>query len=70
MAKYPKKKDFRMSIAMDAKITSIAKEMSSSTGLKIKQTDILRAAASRYITAYDAGEIAGTVHEEFGDVKS
>ena len=70
MAKYPKKKDMRMTVEMDKKLNSMAVEMSKSTGLTIKTSDILRAALSRYITAYDAGELAGTVHEEFSDGKT
>jgi len=69
MVKYPKKKDLRMTTEMDSAIVQIAESMSETTGLKIKPTDVVRAAISRYITAYDAGELAGSVHEEFSDGK-
>ena len=62
--------DTRVTIQTKNKLESIAKEMSATTGLKIKRADIQRAAFSRYITAYDAGELAGTVHGEFNDGKA
>jgi len=71
MAKYPKKKDLRMTTEMDSAIVQIAESMSETTGLKIKPTDVVRAAISRYITDFNGGAITGkgSVYEEFIDGK-
>ena len=69
MAKYPKKRDLRITAEMDSAIVRIAGSMSESTGLQIKPTDIVRAAISKYITDFDGGALAGSVHEEFSDGK-
>jgi len=62
--------DTRVIASVKIKLESIAKEMSAATGLKIKRSDVQRAAFNRYIAAYDAGELAGSVHKEFNDGKT
>ena len=71
MAKYPKKRDLRITTEMDDMIVHISKMMSETTGLKIKPTDVVRAAISRYITDFNGGAITGkgSVYEEFIDGK-
>lgn len=59
--------DTRVSIQTKHKLGEIAKSMSETTGLNIKRSDIQRAAFDRYIAAFDAGELAGSVHQEFGE---
>ena len=57
--------DTRVIASVKIKLESIAKEMSETTGLKIKRSDVQRAAFNRYIQAYDDGLLVEQVQEDF-----
>jgi len=53
--------DTRVIASVKIKLEEIAEELSAATGLKIKRSDVQRAAFNRYIAAFDEGEITEAV---------